>query len=181
MTTTQHPTDLDRADLLEALTKHRGLFRGTVDGLTDDQARLTPTASELCLGGLIKHVTVIERQWAAFVVDGPDEAPDVDWANVDWSNPPAVVLAHLDGFTMRDDETLAGLLAAYDEAAASTDELVRTVDLSARHPLPTAPWFEPGASWSTLRVFVHLVAETAQHAGHADIIRETIDGRKSMG
>ena len=181
MTTTQHPTDLVRDDLLEALTKHRGLLRGTADGLTDDQARLTPTASELSLGGLVKHVTVTERQWAQFVVDGPADAPDVDWARVDWSNPPAVVLAHLDGFTMRDDETLAGLLAAYDEVATATDELVRTVDLSGRQPLPVAPWFEPGASWSALRVFVHLVAETSQHAGHADIIRETIDGRKSMG
>ena len=79
------------------------------------------------------------------------------------------------------DETLASLLAAYDEVAAATDELVATVDLDARHPLPEAPWFEAGASWSARRAFVHIVAETAQHAGHADIIRETIDGQKSMG
>ncbi len=59
--------------------------------------------------------------------------------------------------------------------------LVAEVDLSARHPLPQAPWFEPGASWSARRTFVHVVAETAQHAGHADILRETIDGQRSMG
>ena len=166
----------ERDDLLDLLHHHRDLFRFTVRGLSDEAARSRPTVSELTLGGLVKHVTSVEKTWADFVVDGP--APQPDWANIDWSNPPAEVLAHQDGFRMRDDETLEGLLAAYDEVAADTDELVRTVDLDARQPLPTAPWFEPGATWSARRVFTHVVAETAQHAGHADILRETIDGQK---
>lgn len=174
-------TPSERDDLLDALIKHRALFCGTVTDLSDDQARLTPTVSTLCLGGLVKHVTRTEQEWARFVVEGPADTPDVDWAAIDWSNPPAVVLEHADGFRMHDDETLEALLAAYDEVAAATDALVRTVDLSARHPLPAAPWFEPGATWSARRVFAHVVAETAQHAGHADILRETIDGRRSMG
>ncbi|MCB8958398.1 MAG: DinB family protein [Nocardioides sp.] len=169
----------ERDDLLDLLHHHRDLFRFTVRGLSDEAARSRPTVSELTLGGLVKHVTSVEKTWADFVVDGP--APQPDWANIDWSNPPAEVLAHQDGFRMREDETLEGLLAAYDEVAAATDELVRTVDLDARQPLPTAPWFEPGATWSARRVFTHVVAETAQHAGHADILRETIDGQKSMG
>ena len=79
-------------------------------------------------------------------------------------------------------ETLEGLLADYERVAARTDELVRTLpDLNLSHALPSAPWFEPGARWSARRVFVHIVAETAQHAGHADILRETLDGQKSMG
>lgn len=171
----------ERADILDVLTKHRGLFRHTVAGLTDEQARLTPTVSTLSLGGLVKHVSAVEQSWASFIVDGPATRPDIDWANVDWSNPPPEVQAYADGFRMTEDETLEGLLAAYDEVAAATDELVRTTDLDARQPLPKAPWFEPGASWSARRVFAHMVAETAQHAGHADIIRETIDGQKSMG
>ena len=65
--------------------------------------------------------------------------------------------------------------------AARTDALVATVDLDHAWPLPEAPWFEPGATRSARRVFLHVVAETAQHAGHADIIRETIDGQKTMG
>ncbi|MCB0896409.1 MAG: DinB family protein, partial [Nocardioidaceae bacterium] len=162
----------ERDDLLDLLHHHRDLFRFTVRGLSDEAARSRPTVSELTLGGLVKHVTSVEKTWADFVVDGP--APQPDWANIDWSNPPAEVLAHQDGFRMREDETLEGLLAAYDEVAAATDELVRTVDLDARQPLPTAPWFEPGATWSARRVFTHVVAETAQHAGHADILRETI-------
>jgi hypothetical protein len=82
---------------------------------------------------------------------------------------------------MTEEETLEGLLAAYDAVAAATDDLVGTVDLDARQPLPEAPWFESGASWSARRVLLHIVAETCQHAGHADIIREAIDGQKSMG
>lgn len=79
-------------------------------------------------------------------------------------------------------DTLAGVLDAYTEVARRTDELVRTLpDLSAAHPLPKAPWFEPGAQWSARRVLLHIIAETSQHAGHADIIRESLDGAKTMG
>lgn len=171
----------ERDDLLDVLRKHRELFKVTVRGLTDEQAAARPTVSALCLGGLVKHVAAVERTWASFVVNGPARQPDVDWGGVDWSDPPPEVAAYQDGFRMLPGETLASLLAAYDEVAAATDELVRTVDLDARQWLPAAPWFEPGASWSARRVFTHIVAETAQHAGHADIIRETIDGQKSMG
>ncbi len=171
----------ERADLLEALRKHRALFRLTVQSLTDEQARSRPTASELTLGGLIKHVASTEKQWASFIVNGPGPTPDIDWASVDWSNPPAEVRAFQDAFRMLDGETLHDLLTEYDDVAAATDGLVATVDLGAQQPLPEAPWFEAGARWSARRVFVHIVAETAQHAGHADIIRESIDGQKSMG
>jgi uncharacterized protein DUF664 len=171
----------ERGDLLEVLRRHRDLFRYTVAGLTDEQARLTPTVSALSLGGLVKHVAATEKQWASFIVDGPPVTPDIDWASVDWSDPPPQVQQYADGFRMLEGESLADLLRQYGEVAAATDELVLRVDLDARQPLPKAPWFEPGASWSARRVFMHVLAETAQHAGHADIIRETIDGQKSMG
>ena len=74
------------------------------------------------------------------------------------------------------------MLAAYAEVARRTDELVASLpDLDAGHPLPKAPWFEPGARWSARRVFLHIIAEPAQHAGHADIIREALDGARTMG
>jgi hypothetical protein len=82
---------------------------------------------------------------------------------------------------MAEGDTLAGLLAEYERVALHTDELVGTLDLDRSHPLPEAPWFEPGASWSVRRVLLHVIAETAQHAGHADILRESIDGSKTMG
>jgi hypothetical protein len=128
-----------------------------------------------------KHVTAVEKNWADFAVDGPAEQPDIDWASIDWTNPPAAILEHQNGFRMLEGESLESILAAYDAVAAATDALVATIDLDQAHPLPEAPWFEPGATWSARRAFVHVIAETAQHAGHADIIRETIDGQKTMG
>ena len=181
MTTTPDGTLTgERADLLDVLQKHRGLFRVTVQGITDEQARTRSTVSELTLGGLVKHVAGTEKHWARFIQEGPSEDA-IDWANVDWSNPPAEITAYADGFRMLEDESLVGLLEEYDAIAAATDALVATVDLDASHPLPKAPWFAPGARWSARRVFTHIVAETAQHAGHADIIREAIDGQKTMG
>lgn len=54
-------------------------------------------------------------------------------------------------------------------------------DLGAGHPLPDAPWFPRNTRWSARRLLLHLIGETAHHAGHADILREAIDGAKSMG
>ena len=74
------------------------------------------------------------------------------------------------------------MLADYDEVAGRTDEMVASLpDLDLSHPLPKAPWFPPGERRSARRVFLHIIAETAQHAGHADIIRESLDGAKTMG
>lgn len=75
-------------------------------------------------------------------------------------------------------ETPAGSLADYQQVAARTEEIVTTLpDLSATRPLPEAPWGDPRAVRSVRRVPLHLIAETAQHAGHADPLRETLDGR----
>src|SRR5680860_369341 len=74
VSTSGHATQ-ERTDLVDVLRKHRALFRLTVSGLTDEQARLTPTVSTLSLGGLVKHVTAVEQQWATFVVEGPAPSP----------------------------------------------------------------------------------------------------------
>ena len=82
---------------------------------------------------------------------------------------------------MTDDETIALLRERYEQTARTTDELIMTLpSLDVTQRLPDAPWFEQG-SWSARRVLLHIIAETAQHAGHADIIRETIDGAETMG
>ncbi|MEV4629858.1 DinB family protein [Micromonospora sp. NPDC049523] len=166
----------EHADLLAMLAHQRHFLRFTTRDLTDEQARRRTTASELCLGGLIKHVTVAERTWVDFILDGPSVMSDfTTMTEADWAR-------RTDEFRLLPSETLAGVLADYAEAARRTDELVATLDdLDATQPLPKAPWFEPGARWSTRRVLMHIIAETAQHAGHADIIRESLDGAKSMG
>lgn len=81
-------------------------------------------------------------------------------------------------FWLGSDDTLADVLALYEDVAPRTDELVRTLpDLDADQPLPAAPRFGPGGR-SVRRVLLHIVAETAQHA---DMLRESVDGRKTMG
>jgi hypothetical protein len=169
----------ERADLLESLRAARYFLRHTVEGLTDEQARLTPTASALCLGGLIKHVAATERQWVAFIEQGTDAMPSLEG---DYDPDSPAVQEWANEFKLLPDQTLADVLAAYERVAAYTDNLVETLpDLDLSHPLPAAPWFAPGATRSARRVFQHILAETAQHSGHADIIRETIDGQKTMG
>jgi len=166
----------ERADLLAELASARRFLRYTTRDLTDEQARQRTTASELCLGGLIKHVTAVERGWAEFIVAGPSAMGDFSaMTEADWA-------ARANQFRLLPEETLDGVLAAYEEVASGTDDLVRTLpDLNARQPLPKAPWFPPGAQWSARQALLHIVAETAQHAGHADIIRESLDGAKTMG
>ena len=61
----------ERADLLASLGKHRHFLRYTTRGLTDEQAATRTTVSELCIGGLVKHVAMVEKQWAKFIVEGP--------------------------------------------------------------------------------------------------------------
>jgi hypothetical protein len=169
----------ERADLLESLRSARYFLRHTVEGLTDEQARLTPTASELSLGGLIKHVSATEKAWAAFIEHGTEAMPSIEG---DYDPESPAVKEWANEFKLLPDQTLADVLAEYERVAAHTDALVESLpDLDLSHALPSAPWFPPGATRSARRVFVHIVAETAQHSGHADIIRETIDGQKTMG
>ncbi len=162
----------ERADLLESLARTRHFLRHAARDLTDEQAAQRTTVSELCLGGLIKHVTLTERQWIRFIEAGPsamawDQSTAGDW---------------LSAFRMVPGDTLAGLLDEYAKCAEETAALVAGLpDLDAAQPLPEAPWFPPGARWSARRVLLHVIAETAQHAGHADIIRESLDGARSMG
>ncbi|AQW47096.1 DinB family protein [Streptomyces violaceusniger] len=188
--TTTPPTTLDgeRADLLAELAAARSALTTTVRGLGDEQAGERPTASALCPGGLIKHVAAIEEGWLRFVLEGPSalryDLPDgVTWADLAAGTAreiPQWAIDNQNNFRMLPGETLAGILQRYEQVAARSEEIITAVpDLSATHPLPEAPWNEPGAAHSVRRVLMHVIAETAQHAGHADIIRESLDGQKS--
>ncbi len=173
MTNQPHDDTRERADLVETLAKHRGFLRYTVQGLSDEQASQRTTVSELCLGGLIKHVSQVEDNWIGFIERGPGAMPAPDEASMK---------ARAEGFQMLPADTLDVVLERYDDVARRTEEVIKGLpSLDVHHPLPEAPWFEPGARWSARRTLLHIVAETAQHAGHADIIREALDGAKTMG
>ncbi|HEX4255395.1 MAG TPA: DinB family protein [Streptosporangiaceae bacterium] len=167
--------DPEREDLLSELGQARYFLRHTARDLTDEQAGRRTTVSELSVGGLIKHVAATETHWAEFIVNGPSPADDFSAMTED------DFARRADDFRLLPGETLAAVLDHYAEVAARTDDLVRTLpDLNVSHPLPEAPWYEPGASRTARRVLIHIVAETTHHAGHADIIRESLDGAKTM-
>ncbi|GGL18705.1 hypothetical protein Sme01_47970 [Sphaerisporangium melleum] len=189
-TTTTLPASLDaeRADLLAQLATARAALTASTRGLGDEQARQCPTVSALCLGGLVKHVASMEETWLRFVVHGPsamryDLPEGVTWADIAAGTArayPQWMIDHREDFQMRPGETLAQILGRYERVAARTGEIIAAVsDLSATRPLPEAPWHQAGEVFSVRRVLTHLIAETAQHAGHADILRETLDGRQA--
>lgn len=158
----------ERDEFITTLRTHRGFLRQTVRGLDDEAARSTPTASALSLASLLKHVADTEEQWITFARTGSMPGSE-GWSGEDTR------------FVLTEAHTLDALLARYDEVATATEEFVAGADLDVAHPLPSAPWFEPGASWTVRRMLLHVLAESAQHAGHADIIRESIDGARTMG
>lgn len=153
------PVADERDGLLRYLEQQRVWLRAAAHGLTEEQARATPSASALSVGGLVKHVAAMERTWMGVVRRSPVE--------VDYD----------DSFQLGADETLAEVLADYVRAADETTQTVADFDLGYPVPVPDAPWF-PGdvAEWSVRWVLLHLIQETARHAGHADIVRESVDG-----
>jgi uncharacterized damage-inducible protein DinB len=172
MTETDTTQTGERAELLERLEMRRQFLRYTTRDLTDEQAARRTCASELCLGGIIKHLARMERRWARFLSEGPAAMEQNESSQAD----------HAASFRMEEGDTLAGLLADYAEAARQTREVVATLpSLDESQELPPAPWFPPGTRWSHRQVLLHVICETAQHSGHADIVRESLDGAKTMG
>ena len=166
------PVADERAGLREYLAAQQYAFHAIAYGLTDEQARATPSVSALSVGALIKHVTNCQRGWMQRVAAAPelcerDKRP-MDSQAADYQNE----------FVMRTDETLADLLATFDKQNAETMRLLESVDLGAAVPVPhDVPWFPSDvAAWSVRWVFFHMIEELARHAGHGDIIRESIDG-----
>jgi uncharacterized damage-inducible protein DinB len=158
--------------LLEFLRFNQNAFFSVAYGLTDEQARSTPSVSSLSIGGLIKHAAGVQKGWAQRAAAGPDFPPRDE-------RPMEEIMAeYADQYVMREDETLAGLL---DELRTQNEETLRVIaeaDLDTRVPVPhDVPWFPQDVEhWSVRWVALHLIEELTRHAGHADIIRESIDG-----
>jgi uncharacterized damage-inducible protein DinB len=167
------PPVTDERDALRAfLAYHQSAFVAVAYGLTDEQARATPSASQLSVGGLLKHATGVQQGWMQRVAAAP-HAPEPD------HRPAEERQAEFhDQMVMRADETLAGLLEKFAGQNAESLRLVETTDLDAAVPVPRdAPWFPRDIdAWSVRWVILHLINELARHSGHADIIRESIDG-----
>jgi hypothetical protein len=166
------PVTDERSALREFLAFHQSAFFAVSYGLTDEQARSTPSVSALSIGGLVKHATGMQRTWMARVAAAP-ELPPKDARPFE-----EIAKEYGDQHVMRPDETLAGLLAALEAQNAKSLQLVETADLDAVVPVPhDVPWFPKNLdAWSVRWVILHVINELARHSGHADIIRESIDG-----
>lgn len=162
----------ERAGLLEYLKAQHYAFHAIAFGLTDEQARQKPTVSALSIGAIIKHVTSCQRGWMQRAASAPELAP-ADTRSMEEQS-----AEYESQFVMRDDETLAGILADFDAGNEEALRLIQTVDLGAAVPVPhDVPWFPKDVSaWSVRWVLFHMIEELARHAGQADIIRESIDG-----
>ncbi|MFP5022518.1 mycothiol transferase [Pseudonocardia phyllosphaerae] len=143
-------------------------LRSAALGLTEQQARETPCRSALSIGGLIKHATYCMRgalvRLHTEVTEQPLDA--------------AAVAAFTDSFAVRDDESTAETIKHFDDAWADLRTAVTATDPAAETVAPPAPWHGITDARPILARYylVHLVEEFARHAGHADIIREQIDG-----
>ncbi|WP_055546409.1 DinB family protein [Streptomyces sp. NBRC 110028] len=156
----------ERSALLAFLDAQRGGIRRAVHGLTEEQARSAPSASALSLAGLVKHVTSAELSW---VRRGQGQG--------ETRLSPEALAEFEKSFVPTEDETVPVLLERYEAVARATDDVVRALpSLDATFESPRYPWDEGGTrTWRWL--VLHLIQEVARHAGHADVIRETIDGK----
>jgi hypothetical protein len=158
-------TASEREALTGFLDRQRGALVRKIRGVSDEQARQAPTASALSLLGLLKHATVWEDRWFQGVVAGralPDGWPERE-------SPIAG-----EDFLVGDQDTVEHWLARYEQAAETSREIVAGMALD-------RTCARPDIADTNLRcVLLHLIEETARHSGHADIIRETLDGSRGL-
>ncbi|WP_030972280.1 DinB family protein [Streptomyces sp. NRRL S-1824] len=158
----------ERGALLSFVEAQRGAIRRSLIGLTEEQAASRPSASGLSLSGLLKHVAETELNWLRLAQQRPNEKARTEetWA---------------DSFRLVGDETVPQMLEFWAKVAAETEEFIHSVEsMNDTFPLPEAPWFPADEKCSMRWLLVHLVEEIARHAGHADIIRESLDGRTAF-
>ena len=140
-------------------------IRAAAHGLTEQQARATPCRSTLSIGGLLKHATYVMRQHLRLRTDevALDEAG---------------FALFMGSFALADGETLDTALADFDATRVAYLEVLRETDPGAATTAPPAPWDGVDVPTASVRRYelVHHIEELARHAGHADIIREQLDG-----
>lgn len=165
------PTHADEGTTLcFFLDYHRGVLREKCQDLTDEQLRQMLPPSDMTLGGLLKHLAVVESSWfSEDLVGGPLIAPfdTVDWsADRDWEWHTAA------------EDTVQQLLDLYDAAIAESRRITAEI-LATETGLDTlsVATSRSGEHYNLRWILVHMIEEYAQHNGHADLIRESIDGR----
>lgn len=155
----------EREQLLAYIRQQRDGLRFSIFGLTDQQAGEAAARSSLSVGGLLKHVASTEESWIDLVVQRQRPTSGQD--------------DYLEGFRFGPDDTVESVLARVDAVAAETEAVIRSIDdLDQPVPVPKGvPWYPQDLdNWTVRWVLMHLIEEIARHAGHADMVREAVDG-----
>ena len=148
----------DERQVLETfLDLYRDILRRKLAGLSDQEIRQRHVPSQTTLGGLVKHLSAVEREWFQVVLAGrPEDGADAS--------------APDDGWTLSSDDTATSLLARYDRACAASRRIASGFSLDDGVPHPRLG--QVSLRW----IYVHMIEESARHVGHADILREQTDG-----
>ena len=159
------PAADETATLLGYLDYHRATLRRKVAGLDAEQLQATLPPATMTLGGMVKHLALVEHWWTRCMFEGHEYGEP--WASVDWD-------ADVDwDWHSAAGAELPELLALLDREVAASDAVVRRAgDLTALSQRTG----RAGHPFSLRWILVHLVEEYARHNGHADLIRESIDG-----
>jgi len=166
------PATGERQTLLEFLRFNQNAFFAVAYGLTDEQARSKPSVSALSVGGLVKHAAGVQRGWMERVKAAPNFPPRDERPFEEQ------MASYEDEYVMRDDEALDQLLDGLRRQNEETLRLFEEADWDTPVPVPhDVPWFPQDVdSWTVRWVALHLIEELTRHAGHCDIIRESLDG-----
>ena len=165
------PARLDEAAALATFLREQSdAVRNAAYGLTEEEARIAPARSELSLGGILKHLSIGWPSW--------QRREACERGERGWELTEADYAQFYGSFALTEDETLSQVLERYD---AATDDLIAAIeamDPGAEALEAPAPWFgrlEPTPVTKRM-LALHLIEEFARHAGHADLVREQIDG-----
>jgi len=162
-----------RAGEAETLVAYLDYQRATllrkVAGLDREQLGRTLAPSTMTLGGLVKHLTLVEDHWFSVVLlDNPSSAP---WDSVDWEGDP-----DWEWRTGATDGPEA-LLAAYDETVTRVRRIVEeTLAGDGLDALSVKMSRRAEGAFSLRWIMLHMIEEYARHNGHADLLREAVDG-----
>lgn len=156
----------ERLMLEQFLDFQRATIARKAEGLSDAQLAATTAASELTLAGLLKHLSLVEDHWFRVVLLGTE--PAEPWRRIDWDADPDWE------FRTAKAQPGAQLIALYERACDASREA--TAAVASLDTLSSSTWRRPAVRFSLRWILLHMIEETARHAGHADLLREAIDG-----
>ncbi|MER0240697.1 DinB family protein [Streptomyces sp. HSW2009] len=159
--------ELAKDTLHGRLRRDRNALLWKLDGLSDYDARRPLTATGTNLLGLVKHVATVEARYFGEVFDRPSPEPLPRWQDSDGSD-----------LWAAEDETRDQILGFYRRTWEHSDATIHMLPLDAPGHVPW--WPEPRPNTNLFAVLVHVLGETIRHTGHADILREGVDGRTGL-